>query len=261
MIPAAITRTAVSALVVVTCVYLLMPSAVVVPMAFSAGDTLSFPPAGFSWRWFQSYFTDPAWQSATLHSAIVGVLAAALATALGTAAALGLVSGQVVAAPLARTLFLLPMIVPSIVTAVAIFHLFSALGLTNSLLGLAIAHALLGLPLVVINVSAVLRKADPRIENAARSLGATPWRTFRWVTLPMIAPGIAAGAVFAFITSFDEVVIAIFLTGIDSATLPVQMWSGIRFEINPTVAAVSTILLAISAAALGLFALFRKPAP
>jgi putative spermidine/putrescine transport system permease protein len=240
-------------------IFLLLPTLVILPMSFSSAEILSFPPQGFSTRWYGNYIKDPVWRDATLNSLAVAVMAAVMATVLGTTAALAMVRGRMPFAGLFRGLFLLPMIVPTIVTAVASFKVFSDLGLTGTLTGLALAHALLGLPFVVINVSAVLRKADPRIEHAARSLGASPWRAFRHVTLPMIAPGVAAGAVFAFLTSFDEVVAAIFLTGIDSTTLPVQMWSGIRFEINPTVAAVSVLLVALSSACFGLFAIFRKP--
>lgn len=244
--------------VLLICLFLLLPTLIVVPMSFSGADMLTFPPVGFSTRWYETYFTDPTWREATVNSLLVAVMAAAMATVLGTVAALALVHVRPGLAGAFRGLFLLPMIVPTIVTAVASYKVFAELGLSGRLIGVALAHALLGLPFVVINVSAVLRKADPRIEHAARSLGASPLRAFLHVTLPMIAPGVIIGAVFAFLTSFDEVVIAIFLTGIDSTTLPVQMWSGIRFEINPTVAAVSVLLVLLSSACFGIFAVLRK---
>lgn len=251
-------RVAGSAVVAAVGVFLVLPTLIVLPMSFSGAAMLVFPPAGFSLRWYRAFFTDPGWQAAAWHSLAVAVTAAAIATVLGTLAAVALVRGRVPLAGLFRSLLLLPMIVPAIVTAVAAFRVFSLLGLTDTLPGLGLAHALLGLPFVVINVSAVLRRTDPRIEAAARSLGASPWRAFRRVTLPLIFPGVAAGAVFAFLTSFDEVVVALFLTGIDSTTLPVQMWSGIRFEINPVVAAVSVLLVALSTAGFGLFAALSR---
>jgi len=258
MTRAHIGRLAGSAAVASVGVFLLLPTLIVLPMSFSGAEMLVFPPSGFSLRWYTRYFSDPAWQAATWHSLVVAIAAALIATVLGTSAAMALVRGRVPLAGMLRSLLLLPMIVPAIVTAVAAFRVFSVVGLTDTLPGLALAHALLGLPFVVINVSAVLRRTDPRIEAAARSLGATPWLAFRRVTLPLILPGVAAGAVFAFLTSFDEVVVALFLTGIDSATLPVQMWSGIRFEINPVVAAVSVLLVALSTAGFGLFAALRR---
>ena len=244
--------------VALICAFLLLPTLVVVPMSFSGGDVLAFPPAGLSLRWYRTYLTDPTWREATANSLSVGLMAAAIASVLGTCAAVALVRGRVRFAGTLRALFLLPMVVPTIVTAVASYRFLSVIGLTNTRLGLALAHALLGLPFVVINVSAVLRKADPRIDHAARSLGATPMRAFLHVTAPLIAPGLAAGAVFAFVTSFDEVVVALFLTGIDTVTLPVQMWSGIRFEINPVVAAVSVLMVVVSTGCISLFALFRS---
>jgi len=177
---------------------------------------------------------------------------------LGTLGALGLARRQPRGAALLQMLFLLPIIMPSIVSAVAIYRLFARFGLTGTRAGLILAHAALGLPFVIINVSAMLQRMDWRTEQAARSLGAGPVRAFLTITLPAITPGIIAGAIFAFLASWDEVVVAVFLSGVGAITLPVQMWSGIRFEINPTVAAVSVLLLLVSTTTLGGFALFRR---
>ncbi|MGO4837334.1 ABC transporter permease, partial [Rhizobiaceae sp. 2RAB30] len=154
--------------------------------------------------------------------------------------------------------FLLPMIVPTIITAAALYTPFSRLGLIASIPGLVLAHTILALPFVVINVSAILQKLDRRVVNAARSLGASPTTAFWRVTLPILAPGIAAGAVFAFLTSFDEVVVALFISGAGATTLPVQMWSGIRFEISPIVSAASCLLLVVSCLLLAFFWLFKR---
>jgi putative spermidine/putrescine transport system permease protein len=150
------------------------------------------------------------------------------------------------------------MIVPSIVVAVSLYGVFARLGIVGTRLGLVLAHTLLTLPFVVINVSAIMQKVDWRIIDAARSLGARPVIAFRKVTLPAIFPGIVAGFVFSFLTSFDEIVVALFVSGIDSITLPVQMWNGIRFEISPAVAAASSLLLLMSVVLLLIFTAARR---
>jgi len=238
--------------------FLVAPSLVVIPMSFSAAELLSFPPPAYSLRWYREFVARPEWRLAAWNSVLVAVLVTALATALGTLAALGLVRGRVPARRLVTAVFLMPLIVPAIVTAVAVYGLYARLRLTGTVPGMVLAHTVLALPFVVINVSAVLQGLDPRLEHAARSLGASGARTFWLVTLPLIRPGVLAGALFAFITSFDELVVALFVSGIEAVTLPVQMWSGIRFEINPTVAAVSTLLIVLSGSVLLLTGAARR---
>jgi putative spermidine/putrescine transport system permease protein len=250
--------TALWVITIVTLIFLIAPSLIVIPMSFSAGETLSFPPPGYSLRWYENFFTQPEWQSAARNSVIVAVLTTIVATILGTGVSIALMRGSVPARNLATSLFLTPMIVPAIVTAVAVYGLYVRFRLVGTIQGLVLAHTVLALPFVMINVSAVLQGMDIRLEHAARSLGATPVRTFFLVTLPLIRPGILAGALFAFITSFDELVVALFISGDRAATLPVQIWSGLRFEINPTVAAVSTLLIVLSTASLGLAGLLRR---
>jgi putative spermidine/putrescine transport system permease protein len=250
--------TALWVITIFTLIYLIAPSLIVIPMSFSAGETLSFPPLGYSLRWYENFFTQPEWQSAARNSVIVAVLTTIVATILGTGVSIALMRGSVPARNLATSLFLTPMIVPAIVTAVAVYGLYVRFRLVGTIQGLVLAHTVLALPFVMINVSAVLQGMDIRLEHAARSLGATPVRTFFLVTLPLIRPGILAGALFAFITSFDELVVALFISGDRAATLPVQIWSGLRFEINPTVAAVSTLLIVLSTASLGLAGLLRR---
>jgi putative spermidine/putrescine transport system permease protein len=182
----------------------------------------------------------------------------ALATTLGSMVALGLVHLSRLANRVVGFIFLLPMIVPTIITAVALYSPFARLGLISTVPGLILAHTILALPFVVINVSAIAQKMDWRMVNAARGLGASPGFAFRAVTLPMLAPGIAAGAIFAFLSSFDEVVVALFLSGAGATTLPVQMWSGIRFEISPVVAAASCLLLVVSCLLLTLFWILKR---
>jgi len=229
-----------------TLLFLIAPSLVVIPMSFNAAELLTFPPPGYSLRWYANFFERSEWRLAARNSFVIATLTTVLATALGTMVALGFVGGRIPLRNLVMGLFLTPMIVPAIVTAVAVYGLYASLGLTGTVAGMVLAHSVLAIPFVVINVSAVLQGLDRRIEQAARSLGASPLRAFFLVTLPLIRPGVLAGGLFAFITSFDELVVALFLSGIEAATLPVQMWSGIRFEINPTVASVSTMLIGLS---------------
>lgn len=248
------------AIVLAACLYLVLPTLAVIPVSFSDTDYITFPPQGFTWRWYGVFAGEGPWRNATLTSLAVALLSALLATAIGTLAALGL---NRLTGPAARAvvwIILLPMVVPSIIVAVAFYSAFARLGIVGTRAGLVLAHVILTLPFVVINVSAVIQRMDWRIVDAARSLGASPATAFRKVTLPAILPGVLAGAVFAFLTSFDEIVVALFISGIDTVTLPVQMWNGIRFEISPAVAAASTILLALSIVLLSTFALLRSSA-
>ena len=235
-----------SVLVVGATTFLLLPTVAIVPVSFTSTDFITFPPIGFSVRWYEAFFADPAWRGAAVTSLLVAVLATAVATASGTLAAIGMARLGRRAAGAAQTLFILPLIVPTIITAVALYDSFARLALVGTITGLVLAHAILALPFVVINVSAIMQKVDWRIVDAARSLGASPRRAFFRVTLPAIMPGVVAGAAFAFLTSFDEVVVALFVSGVDAVTLPVRMWSGIRFEISPTVAAASCLLTLLS---------------
>jgi putative spermidine/putrescine transport system permease protein len=240
------------------CLYLVLPTVAIVPISFSDTDFIIFPPKGFSLRWYRAFFEQEAWRAATANSLAIAIAAAATATVLGTAAAFALRRFSGRSARLLTWTLLLPMLIPSIITAVAFYRSFAALGLVGTRLGLVLAHTLLALPFVIINVSAVMQKIDWRIVDAARSLGASPLAAFLRVTLPAIAPGVLAGATFAFLTSFDEVVVAIFLSGVDSTTLPAQMWSGIRFELSPIIAAAATLLFAASVIVLAFVHLLQR---
>jgi ABC-type spermidine/putrescine transport system permease subunit II len=236
----------VSLMTVIVCVVLLLPTVAVVPLSITQTDFVVFPPHGFSMRWYQALFTSDVWHGAVMTSFITAILTTLVATPIGTMMALGIARLKGRLAGAANVFILLPIIVPTIVTAVALYGLLARMGLVGTIPGLVLAHTILALPFVVINVAAVLQKLDGRIEQAARSLGASPLTAFRRVTLPALLPGIAAGALFAFLTSFDDFVVALFLAGVGAVTLPVQMWSGIRFEISPIVAAASTVLLMMS---------------
>jgi putative spermidine/putrescine transport system permease protein len=244
-------RAALVGLAVLTCLYLIAPVLFVIPTAFNDSSFLSFPPEGWSLRWFQSYFTDPTWIASTLNSVQIGLLVTVVATVLGTLAALAMVRGRYPVRVAVGGLLLAPVLVPYVIVGLAVYAAFLRLGLTQTTLGFVLVHTALAVPFVVINVSSALYSFDRRLELAAMNLGAGPVTAFTRITLPIIAPSMGAGALFAFITSFDEVVTSIFLAGPDLTTLPVQMWSGVRVSIDPTVAAVSTMLLLIT---LSLFA-------
>lgn len=239
-------------------VFLALPTLAVIPMAFSSAELLIFPPPGFSVRWFETFFKRPEWYGAAVNSFVVALCTTALATAIGTAAAMALSRGGLRLKGLLGVFFMLPMMVPAIVTGVALYRSYAAWGMAGTIPGLVLAHTVVALPFVVINVSAVLNRMDWRLEQAARSLGASAIQAFRRVTFPIVRPGVLAGALFAFLTSFDEVVISLFMTGVDTVTLPVQMWTGIRFEINPIVAAVSVMLVLMSGLVFSAYALIRR---
>lgn len=227
-------------------VFLAAPALVVIPLSFSASPYLIFPPPGYSMRWYEAVFADDVWRAAAGVSLEVAVLSMGLAILLGTPAAWALVRGRIPGRRILSAYFYVPLLVPSIILAVAMFIVFSKLGLIGSVGALVAAHTALGAPFVVATVSASLQTLDPRIEQAALSLGASWAATFFRVILPNIWPGMLGGGLFAFITSFDEIVIALFIAG-PRFTLPKKMFDNLRTEVDPSIAAVSTLLIALSA--------------
>lgn len=230
--------------------FLIAPILILFPLSLSASPFLEFPPRGFSLQWYQNYFNRPDWIAATWVSIKVATLTMFAATLLGTLAAIGIVRGRFLGARLATGFLVSPSIVPTLITAVAVYFQFARFQLVGTITGLVLAHVVLALPLVVIVVSGALRSIDIRPEQAARSLGATPMTAFLKVTLPAIKPGIITAAFFAFLASFDDVVLALFLSGTSATTLPKRMWDGVRFEVDPTIAAVSTLMIMVSIALL-----------
>ena len=198
------------------------------------------------------------WVQAARNSFFIGLCATMVATVLGTMAALGLSWSDLPWKKAIMAVILSPMIVPIVITSAGFYFFFSAAGLAHSYLGIILAHALLGVPFVVITVTATLSGFDRTVTRAAASLGAGPFTSFRRVTLPLIFPGVASGALFAFITSFDEVVVVIFLAAPEQRTIPRQMWSGIREQISPTILAVATILILFAVALLTTIELLRR---
>jgi putative spermidine/putrescine transport system permease protein len=237
--------------------FLALPILIVIPISFSAAKYLTFPPPGWSTQWYARYFGSREWMTATWRSAEVALLTTAVATVLGTAAALAL-RRRFRGKSLVNLVILSPMVVPVIIVAIAIYGLYARLKLVGTIPGLVLAHTVLALPFVVVVVAASLRGFDETLERAAQNLGANRWQTFRLVTLPLIRPGVISAALLAFITSFDEIVIAIFISGARAPTLPKQMWDGIRTEIDPTVAAVSTLLIGVTTTVMIAITLVRR---
>ncbi len=226
--------------------FLILPTLIVIPMSFSASDALQFPPRGFSWRWYEAYLGTPQWRDATLVSLKVSVLTMLLATPIGTAAAYGLHFGRFRFALAVYGSLVASLMVPVILIAIGVFFLYAKLGLVNTIPGLVLADVLLAVPFVLIVVTAGLKSFDANQEMVARSLGAGRLRAFLGVTLPQIWRSVLAGALFAFIAAFDEVVIATLISGGEMATLTNRMFSSLRDEVDPTIAAISTLLIAVT---------------
>ncbi len=239
----AVARGVLFASVVPIIIFLCLPSFFVIPVSFTSGDFIEFPPHGFSLRWYALYFGASDWIAATARSFIVALSTGAAATVLGTAAAFVLVRQRIAFRGLILGLILAPLVLPRIIIAVGLFYLYARIGLVGTVPGLVIGHTILAVPYVVITVMAVLKTYDDRLDQAARSLGASAWRTLMHITLPQLRGGLIASFLFAFITSFDELTIALFVTGGNTATLPRRMWNDLLLQVNPTLAAVSTVIL------------------
>jgi putative spermidine/putrescine transport system permease protein len=237
---------ALRALVVLTLLYLILPVLAIVPLSFSSSTFLVYPIPGWSLRWYENLVMSDEWRMAAKNSFIVGPAATVVATVLGTLAAIGLNKADFRGKSVLMAILISPMIVPVVVVGVGMYLFFAPLGLANTYIGLILAHASLGVPFVVTTVSATLAGFNHNLVRASLSLGANPVTTFFRITLPVIAPGVISGALFAFATSFDEVVVTLFLAGADQTTLPRQMFTGIRENISPTIAALATILIVFS---------------
>ncbi|TVQ38927.1 MAG: ABC transporter permease [Geminicoccaceae bacterium] len=265
--------------------FLIMPILIIIPLSFNAQPFFTFTPgmlaleadafslrwyrdiftngmmapsAEFGWAWLHDMWTNAAWIRSLRNSIFIGICSTLLATVLGTVAALGLARSEMPYRTLIMSLLISPMIVPLVITAASMFFFFSALNLTQTYLGIILAHTVLGTPFVIITVTATLVGFDKTLIRAGQSLGASPRVVFFKIILPLILPGVIAGALFAFITSFDEVVAVLFLAGPEQRTIPRQMWSGIREQISPTILAVATLLVLISIALLTTLELLRR---
>jgi putative spermidine/putrescine transport system permease protein len=229
-------------------VFLLLPILAVLPASFNRGSFIRLPPLAYATRWYEAFLADPEWMTTLLTSLKVAVLTTAIAVVVGTLAAIGLQGLPPLWRRLMTGMLLAPMIVPVIVTAVALYRTLIELGLSGTLFGLAASHALLALPIVVINVGISLGGLDPTWLRAASGLGAGPLRIFFTIMLPNIVPGMIGATVFAFLSSFDEVVVASFIAGFQNKTLPVKMWETIRLEFTPIVAVAAVFMIGVAMA-------------
>ena len=245
--------------------FLIFPLVVVVPLSFNSvpfftftKEMLSLDPAGYSLKWYEDFFGNLNWQGAVQNSIIIAFFATLVSTTLGTIAALGLSRPNIPFKTLLMSVLISPMIVPLIISAAGMFFFYSRVGLQGTYVGVILAHAALGTPFVVITVTATLVGFDNSLIRASASLGASPPTTFFKVIVPLILPGVISGALFAFITSFDEVVVVLFVGSFKQRTIPWQMFSGIREHISPTILAVATILVMFSIALLITVELLRR---
>lgn len=238
--------------------FLMAPILAIVPLSFNSGTFLTYPLDGLSFRWYEAFVASEQWMRALRNSFVIGLSAAALATVLGTLAALGLTHADFRGKGIVMAILLSPMIVPVVIVAVGFYFFFAPLGLTASYTGLILAHTALGTPFVVITVAATLKGFDDNLARASASLGATPVTTFFRVILPLIAPGVLSGALFAFAASFDEVVVVLMVAGPEQRTLPREMFSGLRENISPTITAVATVMILVSVLMLASLELLRR---
>lgn len=246
-------------------IFLIGPIFVIVPLSFNAEpyftftpEMLSFDPAGYSLRWYESFISDINWQLAMQNSIIIAVCATLLSTSLGTLAALGLSQASMPYKSTIMALLISPMIVPLIISAAGMYFFYSRIGLASTHVGVILAHAALGTPFVVITVTATLVGFDRTLIRAAQNMGASAVTTFFRVIVPLILPGVISGALFAFITSFDEVVVVLFVGSVEQRTIPWAMFSGIREQISPTILAVATCLVILSIGLLTTLELLRR---
>jgi putative spermidine/putrescine transport system permease protein len=225
---------------------LLLPLFIVVAISFTAGAAVDFPPSGLSLRWFDYIAHRPEFVSGAVNSLILAAVSTVVALALGTLAALGMVRYRFPGKGVLEALFLAPLVVPSLIIGVSLLYMFSEIGFRDSFQRLVLAHLILTIPYTIRSVSATLYGLDPSYEEVSRVMGAGPWRTFREILLPMLRPGIVVAALFAFIVSFGNFNVSIFLINGNTVTLPVRIFTYLGFQFDPSIAAISTVLLVIT---------------
>jgi putative spermidine/putrescine transport system permease protein len=244
--------------VTVMCLWLLAPIVIVVILAFSGDGYLRFPPTALSLQWFARFFGNVQWQRALLSSLVIGAIACVVSTTIGFFAAYAFLRVEFRGKKLLLSLMLTPVIVPSIITAIAMYYLAGKLGLIGNVLWLGLCHAVIAMPIVLLILLAALRAVDPNLERAALGLGSSHTRVFCRVVLPIVLPGVMSAALFAFLASFDELLISLFLAGVRAQTLPVRIWNSLNLQVEPTIAAVSAFLIAITALILAAEAILRQ---
>lgn len=238
--------------------FLISPIIAIMPLSFNSETFFSYPMPGYSLRWYQDFFFNERWMNALKMSFIVAIVTTLLATFLGTLAALGLSRANFPAKASVMAVLISPMIVPIIISAVGMFKFYAEMNIAGTLIGVILAHTALATPFVVITVTATLSAFDKTLVRAGASCGAPPYTVFFKVMMPLILPGMISGALFAFVTSFDEVVVVLFLASPEQRTLPLQMFAGIRELISPTITAAATVLVLFSTALLVTVELLRR---
>ncbi|MGX9120862.1 ABC transporter permease [Mesorhizobium sp. BHbsci] len=249
--PLALGKIAAGLVVALILFFLILPTLIVIPISFGSAPYIEFPPSGLTLHWYIEYFSNPDWIAATLFSLRIAFFTTISATIIGTLAAVALVRGDLPGKSLVLGLALSPLIVPHIIIAIALYLLFAPLHLTGNFFGFLLAHTMLTVPYVVISVSAALQRFDPILEMAALNCGAGRGRAFFEIVLPQIIPGVIAGAVFAFVSSFDEATVAFFISGIEGKTITRKLFEDIDFNLTPVIAVVSTIIVSISILLMG----------
>lgn len=239
-------------------VYLISPVAAVVPISFTSGNFIVYPLESFSLRWYETFFATPQWRNSLTNSIMIGITSTLIATGLGTIAAVGLDGLGKGWRSAGNAVVMLPVVTPAVVTGNSLFSVLGHFNLTSTFSGVVLAHCVVSVPFVVITVGASLRGFDHGLMRAAVSLGASPIVAFRRVMLPLILPSVIAGAVFAFATSFDEVVMTLLIAGSAQQTLPLEMLKGLREQLRPTIAAAATILVFISVMLLACVEFLRR---
>ena len=247
-----------STYVALACLVLLAPIVIVCVLSFSGEGYLRFPPSSFSLKWFDIFFGDTRWRQSLVSSTSIALVACVIATTVGFLAAYALVRGEMRAKKLVLSLMLAPIIVPTVITAIAMYFLTAKMGLVGNMLWIGFCHAVVALPIVLLILLAALQGVDVNLERAALSLGASRSRVFFKVVVPIALPGVMSAALFAFLASFDELVISLFLAGARAQTLPVRIWNSLHLEIEPVVAAAATFLIAVTGLVLLLDGGFRR---
>jgi putative spermidine/putrescine transport system permease protein len=227
---------------IVAALFLALPLVVTIPMSFSAIPSFQFPPTSYSFRYYQEYFTDPDWIDVTYNSFLIAALTTVLTLAIVIPSAMGIVRYRSRLGKQVNILVMLPMMMPHVVSALAFYSFLSQIGMNGSILGMVLAHTTLAIPVSFLVIAALMKGFDYNLERAAMSSGAGPYRTFFYVTFPVLRPGILVAALFAFLSSFNEAVVSIFIAGRNASTLPKKMFESIRLDTDPTLAVVSTLL-------------------
>lgn len=242
----AASRSIVVGVVILTAIFLIGPLCVLALMSFSDSRFLIFPPKELSLRWYVEYFTSVSWMQATMVSLTLGAIVSVISTMIGAGAAIAFRRSRLAGLGVLQTVMMSPLFVPNIILAVGLYSIYSIVKLNGTMVGLVLGHLVLTIPYSIVVIGTALAEFDQRLEQAAQGLGASPLRAFQHVTLPAISSGIVTSLLFTFLISFDEVVLAVFLSSPTTSTISKLMWDGIRFDLNPTIAAVSTLITGFS---------------